>query len=157
MAASPEGTSEWHICKSSKRAVTAWRWLISGPLCSYNSTKFSLVPGSPAGGATDATEPIVGDDGKLTLTCVHVLILSVPGTRPPITSFAMLSFPLALSDFPTGSTPVGSTRRTLHGTPAANRSSQHGRRPAAPASSQSTSTSHPREAARALKVTPGRP
>ncbi|KAI0688927.1 DNase I-like protein [Earliella scabrosa] len=34
----------------------------------YNSTKFSLVPGSPAGGALDATKPTVGADGKLTLT-----------------------------------------------------------------------------------------
>ncbi|KAI0755143.1 DNase I-like protein [Daedaleopsis nitida] len=34
----------------------------------YNSTKFSLVPGSPAGGALDATQPKVGADGKLTLT-----------------------------------------------------------------------------------------
>ncbi|OSD07381.1 DNase I-like protein [Trametes coccinea BRFM310] len=34
----------------------------------YNATKMSLVPGSPAGGALDATEPIVGPDGKVTLT-----------------------------------------------------------------------------------------
>ncbi|RPD62220.1 DNase I-like protein [Lentinus tigrinus ALCF2SS1-7] len=34
----------------------------------FNSTKFALVPGSPAGGALDATEPIVGTDGKVTLT-----------------------------------------------------------------------------------------
>ncbi|KAI0352619.1 DNase I-like protein [Trametes cingulata] len=34
----------------------------------FNSTKLSLVPGSPAGGALDATEPIIGSDGKVTLT-----------------------------------------------------------------------------------------
>lgn len=36
----------------------------------FNSTKFSLVPGSPAGGALDATAPKIGADGKLTLTYV---------------------------------------------------------------------------------------
>ncbi|KAI0373889.1 DNase I-like protein [Pilatotrama ljubarskyi] len=34
----------------------------------YNATKLSLVPGSPAGGALDATESIIGSDGKVTLT-----------------------------------------------------------------------------------------
>ncbi|KAI0714015.1 DNase I-like protein [Cerioporus squamosus] len=34
----------------------------------FNSTKFNLVPGSPAGGALDATEPLLGADGKVTLT-----------------------------------------------------------------------------------------
>ncbi|KAI0763618.1 DNase I-like protein [Trametes elegans] len=34
----------------------------------YNSTKFHLVSGSPAGGALDATVPVLGPDGKVTLT-----------------------------------------------------------------------------------------
>ncbi|KAI0643156.1 DNase I-like protein [Trametes meyenii] len=34
----------------------------------YNSTKLSLVSGSPAGGALDATKPVLGSDGKVTLT-----------------------------------------------------------------------------------------
>ncbi|KAI8986194.1 DNase I-like protein [Trametes punicea] len=34
----------------------------------YNLTKLRLVPGSPAGGALNATEPIRGPDGQVTLT-----------------------------------------------------------------------------------------
>ncbi|OBZ71156.1 hypothetical protein A0H81_08732 [Grifola frondosa] len=34
----------------------------------YRSEKVQLVPGSPAGGALNATEPIIGSDGKLMLT-----------------------------------------------------------------------------------------
>ncbi|KAI0632003.1 DNase I-like protein [Trametes polyzona] len=34
----------------------------------FNATKLALVPGSPAGGALDATAPILGPDGKVTLT-----------------------------------------------------------------------------------------
>ncbi|CDO71685.1 hypothetical protein BN946_scf184915.g29 [Trametes cinnabarina] len=34
----------------------------------YNATKIGLVPGSPAGGALDATEPVRGADGKVALT-----------------------------------------------------------------------------------------
>ncbi|KAI0821994.1 DNase I-like protein [Trametes gibbosa] len=34
----------------------------------FNSTKLRLVPGSPAGGALDATDPILGPDGNVTLT-----------------------------------------------------------------------------------------
>ncbi|KAI0333748.1 DNase I-like protein [Cubamyces sp. BRFM 1775] len=34
----------------------------------YNATKLRLVPGSPAGGALDATQPVLGSDGKVTLT-----------------------------------------------------------------------------------------
>ncbi|KAI9058193.1 DNase I-like protein [Trametes sanguinea] len=34
----------------------------------YNATKMRLVPGAPAGGALNATEPVLGPDGKVTLT-----------------------------------------------------------------------------------------
>ncbi|OJT13614.1 hypothetical protein TRAPUB_9803 [Trametes pubescens] len=34
----------------------------------FNSTKLRLVPGAPAGGALDATKPVLGADGNVTLT-----------------------------------------------------------------------------------------
>jgi len=38
------------------------------PAYLFNPEKVSLVPGSPVGGSLDATEPVVDDSGKLTLT-----------------------------------------------------------------------------------------
>lgn len=39
----------------------------------FNSTKLRLVPGSPAGGALDATKPVLGADGNVTLTYAPAL------------------------------------------------------------------------------------
>lgn len=55
-------------------------------LPSFQSSKISLVPGSPAGGPLNSTTPVMRD-GQLTLTYVHCpplsSVLLLPHPRPP--------------------------------------------------------------------------
>lgn len=51
----------------------------------YNSNKFNLVPGAPAGGAWDATQPYLDSNGQVALTyvpsCFPLFTLMSPNER----------------------------------------------------------------------------
>ncbi|TBU31841.1 hypothetical protein BD311DRAFT_795217 [Dichomitus squalens] len=61
-------SGEWNVTGKNSRGGLSLTFGTSELFLSYDSPKFSLVPGSPAGGSLDGTDPKADSDGAITLT-----------------------------------------------------------------------------------------